>query len=115
MCFSLAYCSYYLHLLLSTLQAWWQKAAPGARKTALMLFNYYEDPSDPRTIRQCIRDSEEYITNKFIKAFPSNASRMKAVCTRIVKSLYPLSRRQLDSYLKKYTDRAELARVSGIK
>ena len=51
------------------------------------------------------------IASKFIKVFPSGQSRTREACTALTESLYPISRRQLEVYFKKYSDKVELARV----
>lgn len=97
---------------LRDLQAWWGKTSSGSRVVSMNLLNYYSSPYDERTLQQCINDSQNNIIEKFIKAFPSGQSRTREACKILTMSLFPISRRQLDCYIKKYGDKVDLARVS---
>ena len=97
---------------LRDLQTWWSKSSPGSRAVSLNLINYYSSPSDTRTLGQCILDSQDALVDRFIKTFPSGQSRTREACKALSSSLYPISRRQLDCYIKKYGDKVDLARVS---
>ena len=97
---------------LRDLQTWWSKSTPGSRAVSLNLINYYSSPSDTRTLGQCILDSQDALVDRFIKTFPSGQSRTREACKALSSSLYPISRRQLDCYIKKYGDKVDLARVS---
>ena len=96
---------------LRDLQSWWLRSNPSSQEYGFSLINGYVDYNDARTMRTCIQDSYEDIVSKFIKIFPSGQSRTREACTVLTESHYPISRRQLEAYLKKYSVKAELARV----
>jgi hypothetical protein len=97
---------------LKEFQTWWARASNNEKQKKLALFNYYTGPSDPRDIRQCIADAEEVMVNKFLRVIKTGSARTKAAVQIIMTDAYfPHSHMQVETYLKKYGDKAELARV----
>jgi hypothetical protein len=98
---------------LTKFQEWFHRTSPTDKMKDLSFINYYLSPYDTRSIRECIVDSFEFIVNKFVKCFPSNETRTRQACKKIVKStVFPIAKRQLDAYIRKYaTSPPELARV----
>ena len=83
------------------------------KQKKLSFFNYYTHPDDPRSIQDCIRDSEETLFKKFSRVVKTGASRTRAAVQVVAgQSLFPHTHQQVDAYLKKYGDKPELARVS---
>jgi hypothetical protein len=97
---------------LKDLQLWWKRTSAAEREKKMAFFNFYASPTDPRDIKQCILDSEDFIYSKFSKVITTGSTRTRAACKSIVTdSIYPHSHQQIDAYLKKYADKPELARV----
>jgi len=98
---------------LKEFQTWWGRVSNAEKQKKLSFFNYYAHPDDPRSIRDCIRDSEETLFKKFSRVLKTGASRTRTAVQVVVgESLFPHTHQQVDAYLKKYGDKPELARVS---
>jgi hypothetical protein len=98
---------------LKEFQTWWGRASNAEKQKKLSFFNYYTHPDDPRSIQDCIRDSEETLFKKFSRVVKTGASRTRAAVQVVAgQSLFPHTHQQVDAYLKKYGDKPELARVS---
>ena len=98
---------------LKEFQAWWKKTLPYEREKKLGLFNFYSSPDDPRSIQDCIQQSVELMTKKFVKFIKASQTKTKAACQNLVdQSMFPHSHQQVDTYLRRYADKPELARVS---
>jgi hypothetical protein len=94
------------------LQTWWKRVSPAEREKKLTLFNYFSGPDDRRTIQQVIYDRREVLIEKFLRVFKSTQSRTRLACMSIIEeSLFPHSTLQVESYVKRYADKPELARV----
>jgi hypothetical protein len=92
-------------------QNWWNKTNQAGREAASVLVNYYSDVQDSRPLRECIRDKEEYIVSRFLAFFPSHEARTRVAVHRVVQSLYPHGHQQIESFIQKYLQSPELARV----
>jgi hypothetical protein len=100
---------------LKELQTWWKKTLPYEREKKLCLFNSYSSQHDNRCIQDCIQDSADLLLKKFIRYIKANQSKTKQTIQNIVnQSNFPHSHQQIETYLKRYSDKPELARVSGI-
>lgn len=99
---------------LRELQLWWKKIKIKQRNIKLSFFNYYSnDYLDKRSMRDCIRDSEDQLFKKFLQIIPTSQSRTKQVCKMVAtESHYPHTHLQIENYFKKFGDKPELARVS---
>jgi len=98
---------------LKEFQTWWGRVSNVEKQKKLSFFNYYAHPDDPRSIQDCIRDSEETLFKKFSRVLKTGASRTRAAVQIVAcESLFPHTHQQIDTYLKKYGDKPELARVS---
>lgn len=97
---------------LQKFQDWWTKTPDDTRTTLLGFLNYYSSYSDPRDISSCIRDSYDAIHARILKAFSKNASRVTSMCDKLVKSQYPITRQQLETFLRKYEGKAAFAQDS---
>jgi hypothetical protein len=93
-------------------QNWWNKTNQQGRDAASELVNYYADVDDPRSLKDCIRDREEYIVGRFTASFPAHEARTRVAVKRITGSTFPHGYMQIESYLQKYLQSPELARVS---
>ena len=102
----------YAHIKqLQEFQKWWKFTPKAIRTHKLSFLNYFNGPTDTRTIQQCIKESEQLITDTFLKSYPSSISRTKSAIEAIVNNgSQPITHAQLDAYLKKYDNKAELAR-----
>ena len=97
---------------LKEFQTWWGRSTNNEKQRRLAFFNYFTSPEDERDIRKCIADSEELIVAKFIKFIKAGAARTRAAVQIVTSDAYfPHSHMQVETYLKKYGDKAELARV----
>lgn len=82
------------------------------REKKLALFNYYSDPYDMRSIQECIQASIEAMMKKFTRAVKAGQTRTRQACQQLVdQSMFPHSHLQIETYLRKYADKAELIRV----
>ena len=98
---------------LKEFQTWWTRSTTGEKQRRLALFNYFTSPEDGRDIKQCIAASEELMVAKFIKHIKTGAARTRAAVQIVTAdSHFPHAHQQIETYLKKYADKAELARVS---
>lgn len=98
---------------LKEFQTWWKKTSPFERESKLGLFNYYTSTRDPRTLKQCINDSLELFVKKFSKYLKTSSTKTKKSCQMIIEaSDFPHSHLQVETYLRRYSDKPELARVS---
>jgi hypothetical protein len=96
-------------------QAWWKKTSLFERENKLSLFNYYQSPYDERSLKQCIEDSLELFIKKFSKYLKTSATKTRKACEMIIESSeFPHSHLQVETYLKRYADKPELARVSEL-
>ena len=63
-------------------------------------------------IQDCIQQSVELMTKKFVKFIKASQSKTKVACQNLVdQSMFPHSHQQIDTYLRRYADKPELARV----
>jgi hypothetical protein len=92
-------------------QDWYNKTNELQRNNQLAFLNYYNDVYDPRTITQCIQQSEPLILQRVLKAFRNSASRAQSIAKEIVTSTYPISKMQLDSFLHAYNGKPGIALV----
>lgn len=98
---------------LKEFQTWWARSSNTEKQRRLALFNYYKSPEDERDIRKCIKDSEELMVTKFIKHIKAGAARTRAAVQIVMTDAhFPHAHMQVETYLRKYGDKAELARVS---
>lgn len=99
---------------LKEFQAWWGKVTTQQKQKQLSLFNYYKTPEDERDIKACIADSEEIMVAKFMKYIKTGSARTReAVQMVVTESHFPHAHLQIETYLKKYANKAEMARVSN--
>eukprot|EP00605_Chrysophyceae_sp_TOSAG23-4_P001261 GSChrysophyteH1.ASY1.ANO1.1372.1 assembled CDS len=92
-------------------QTWYAKTPPILREKNTQLLNYYVDVDDKRTLREVIDSGEPLISEKFIKLFPQGAVRtQKVVRDAVKKSVFPHTHAMVDDYLKRYGDKADLAK-----
>ena len=97
---------------LKDFQAWWHKTTLLDKQKRLTLFNYFKSPEDPRSIQQCVADSEEMYVAKFMKYNKTGSARTRQAVQSILEtSLFPHAHQQVETYLKKYEGKAELTRV----
>lgn len=92
------------------LQVWWKRLSVEKRDDALRFVNYYTSYDDSRSITKCIRESEEQIMSILLDAFPSSSTRTRQSAKVIFESLFPHTRKQIDSLIKKYSENPELFR-----
>jgi len=91
-------------------QGWYSKTPPFLREKNSQLFNFYYGVDDRRTLQEVIAAGEPYITERFLKLFPQGAARTQKSTRQVAASLYPHTVAQIDAYLRKYGDKADLAR-----
>lgn len=97
---------------LKEFQYWWKKTMPYERENKLALINYYARPEDPRSIHECIRESLDVLFKKFAKVLKTSATKTKRAVENLVnESHFPVSHAQIETYLKKYNDKHDQARV----
>jgi hypothetical protein len=98
---------------LKEFQTWWNRSSNTEKQKRLTLFDYFKSADDPRDIKACIKDAEELMVAKFMKYIKAGAARTRAAVEMITSdSHFPHSHMQVETYLKKYGDKAEMARVS---
>lgn len=89
----------------------WSNQTPNDEKLSQMGFmNYYRDYDDERHIRQCILDSEENVIDMFLSHFVSGKKKTRESCRLVRTSLHPITKRQVAVYIKKFSDKVDLAR-----
>lgn len=94
-------------------QVWWGKVSTQQKQKQLALFNYYKSPNDERDIKACIAESEEIMVAKFMKYIKTGSARTREAVQMVVSdSHFPHAHLQIETYLKKYGNKAEMARVS---
>lgn len=91
-------------------QGWYNKTPKVLLEKNIQLLNFYSGVDDKRTLQEVISAGEPYITERFLKIFPQGAARTQKATRQVVTSLYPHSVAQIDAYLRKYGDKADLAR-----
>jgi hypothetical protein len=97
--------------LLLDFQNWWRRNSDESREKALTFYNHYNDQYDTRSIDQCSFDSYKYLEGRFIREYPSGLSKTKQAVRRICEvNHFPLTYGQIDAYLRRYRDKAEMAR-----
>lgn len=96
-----------------TFAEWWTKTPVDKRNEAAKFFNSFTSPDDARSIQECVIESEDKLIARFLRQYPAGANRTRAACKALTVSNYPISVAQLEAYIKKYNDTAELARVSA--
>jgi hypothetical protein len=100
---------------LKDFQTWWARSSNAEKQRRLALFDYFKSPEDERDIRRCIADAEELLMAKFVKYIKTGAARTRAAVQIVTAdSYFPHAHMQVETYLKKYADKAELARVSAL-
>jgi hypothetical protein len=98
---------------LKEFQTWWNRSNNAEKQKRLTLFDYYKSADDPRDIKTCIKDAEELMVAKFMKYIKAGAARTRAAVEMVTSdSHFPHAHMQVETYLKKYGDKAEMARVS---
>jgi hypothetical protein len=88
---------------------WWRKYKADDRSALLSFINYFESPTDLRSLEQCVLASEATLTKLFLKAYPNNATRVKSAVKALVASRFPLSRQQVEAFLHKYAGKPSVA------
>jgi hypothetical protein len=98
---------------LKEFQTMYKKFNAAELEKKLALFNFYSDPYDSRSIQECIQASIEIFMRKFTRVLKTGQSRTRQSLQLLLdQSNFPHSHLQVETYLKKYSDKAELIRVS---
>lgn len=97
--------------LLLDFQNWWRRNDDASREKALTFYNHFTDQYDTRSIEECSIDSYKYLEERFIHEYPSGLTKTKQSIRRVCEiNHFPLTYGQVDAYLRRYKDKAEMAR-----
>ena len=107
---------------LKNLQKWWKGTTPLSRDKGLRFVNWFNvdasfrDEPDRRTLRAVLQSGDTDIYERFAKLFPQSLVRCQNAAKRVVsESLFPVTFAQVDNYLKKWGDKADLATGNNLQ
>jgi len=77
--------------------------------------NYYDNESDKRSIKMCIKDNRETLYKIVLKKYKNNPNRVEKIVEELQKSSYPITLQQLTTFLNRYEGKPAMAQENVLR